>query len=141
MNETYEVRVNYLLDSHACLALIRDNPYQVRTRFHRALHSGSTVSTSSLAIFDVWKRVAENPRAQKQIMEIFLAGPIDVIPFDEQDTLAAAGLRREMKELDAKLEDLELLVASQAQARKLALVTAHSKLPAFKGLVWRDWGR
>jgi len=133
--------VNYLLDSHACLALIRDNPYVVRTRFHRALHSGSTVSTSSLVIFDLWTRVAETSRAQKQIMEIFLAGPINVLSFDEQDAVAAAGLRQELKGLETKLEELELLVASQAQARRLALVTADRALPEFKGLIWRDWAR
>ena len=133
--------MNYLLDSHACLALIRDNPYVVRTRFHRALHSGSTVSTSSLVIFDLWTRVAETSRAQKQIMEIFLAGPINVLSFDEQDAVAAAGLRQELKGLETKLEELELLVASQAQARRLALVTADRELPEFKGLTWRDWAR
>jgi predicted nucleic acid-binding protein len=133
--------VNYLLDTHACLALVRDKPYQVRTRFHRALHSGSSVNTSSLAIFDLWTRVAESPRAQKQIMEIFLAGPINVIAFDEQDAVAAAGLRQELKGLDAKLGDLELLVVSQARVRNLALVTAGTKLPEFKGLIWRDWAR
>ena len=133
--------MNYLLDTQACMALIRNHPYEVRTRFHRALHAGSTVSTSSLVVFDLWSQVAENPRAQKQIMEAFLSGPIDIISFDEQDSVTASGLRQELKALEAKLEDLELLVAAQAQARKLTLVTAGFNLPEFKGLTWRDWGR
>lgn len=133
--------MNYLLDTKACLALIRNHPYKVRTRFHRALHAGATVCTSSLVIVDLWARVAENPATQTQIMGTFLAGPIDILAFDEQDGAAAAGLHQELKGLDGKLEELELLVAGQAQARKLALVTAGSKLPSFKGLTWRDWGR
>lgn len=133
--------MNYLLDAHACLALIRDHPYKVRTRFHRALHAGSTIGTSSLVIFDLWTRVGESPQAQKEIMEIFLSGPIHIVPFGEQDALAAAGLSQETRGRNVKLEDLELLVAGQAQARKLTLVTAGIKLPGFKDLTWRDWGR
>ena len=133
--------MNYLLDTHACLALIRNDPYVVRTRFQRALHGGATVSTSSLVIFDLWTRVAEASRGQKQIMETFLTGPVEVISFEEQDAVMAAALRQELKGQDAKLEDLDLLVASQAQARKLALVTAGTRLPELKGLSWRDWGR
>ena len=133
--------MNYLLDAHACLALIRDHPYKVRTRFHRALHAGSTVGTSSLVIFELWTRVAENQQAQKEIMDIFLGGPIHIVSFGEEDALAAVSLGQEMRARNVKLEDMELLVAGQAQARKSTLVTAGIKLPGFKNLNWRDWGR
>ena len=133
--------MNYLLDSNACLALIHDKPYVVRTHLHRALQGGSSVSTSSLVIFDLWKRVAESPRAQKQIMETFLAGPLNVLPFDENDAVAAAELRKEMGTLEMKITDLEIEVSGQARARRLTLVTAGAKLPEFKSLAWRDWSR
>ena len=42
-----DLQMNYLLDTNACIALINGKPSSVRSRFRRAIATGSKVFVSS----------------------------------------------------------------------------------------------
>ena len=50
------VRVNYLLDTNAVIALIKNQPSIVRTRLRRAAAHGAEIAVSSIVLYEalVW---------------------------------------------------------------------------------------
>jgi predicted nucleic acid-binding protein len=90
-------------------------------------------------MFDLWERVAESAEPRHRIIEAFLAGPVSILAFDEEDAKAATQIRAELDAKSGKVEPLGLLVAGQAQAKRLVLATAGVKWPRVKGLLCRDW--
>src|SRR5262249_7560256 len=51
-----DIRLKYLLDTNACIALINGKPSNVRSRFQKAINAGDIVYVSSIAAFEVWSR-------------------------------------------------------------------------------------
>jgi tRNA(fMet)-specific endonuclease VapC len=136
--------VNYLLDTNACIALISGTPPSVRSKFRKAIGTGSDVLVSSMALFELWYGVAKSSRRDfnKKRLETFFAGPIHPLPFEDQDAEIAGAIRADLKSIGKPIGAYDTLIAGQAIRNKLTLVTAN--LPEFariKGLTWADWGR
>ena len=136
--------MNYLLDTKACIALINGNPPSVRTKFQKAIGSGSDVFVSSLALFELWYGVAKSSRREfnKKRLEAFFAGPIHPLAFEDQDAEIAGGIRADLEFIGKPIGAYDLLIAGQAIRNKLTLVTANlSEFARIKTLAWADWGR
>lgn len=136
--------MNYLLDANACIALINGKPATVRTRFQKVLSSGAQVFVSAIAIFELWYGVGKSSREQfnTQRVQIFLAGPILMLPFDDEDARRAGSIRAGLERSGQPIGAYDVLLAGQAMQRQLALVTANvSEFARVKGLVWQDWAR
>jgi len=91
--------VDYMLDRHACIALINGQP-AVRARMQMAAAAaGSHVLVSSIALFELWDGVARSTRQDlnRKRLEAFLSGPILVLPFDDADSRAAGTLRASLQ--------------------------------------------
>jgi tRNA(fMet)-specific endonuclease VapC len=56
--------VNYLLDTHACIALINGRPVLVRAKFQTAAEAGDKFFVSSIALFELWYGVAKSSRRE-----------------------------------------------------------------------------
>ncbi len=136
--------MNYLLDTNACIAIINDRPGAVRLRLLKALDDGAQVWSSSVVAFELWYGVAKSSRSNTntQRLSAFLAGPVGVIAFDEEDARVAGALRATLEAAGRPIGAYDLLIAAQAVRRDLTLVTANvSEFRRVKGLVWQDWAR
>lgn len=136
--------MSYLLDTNACIALINGKPGLVRTKFHKETARGAEVSVSSVALFELWYGVAKSSRPEfnAKRLEIFLAGPIRLLPFEDDDARAAGLVRATLEASGKPIGAYDVLMAGQALQRKLTLVTANvSEFSRVKGLAWQDWGR
>jgi len=136
--------VNYLLDTNACIALINGNPPSVRTKFQKAIGTGSDVFVSSVALFELWYGVAKSSRREfnKKRLEAFFAGPLHALAFEDQDAEIAGGMRADREFIGKPIRAYDLLIAGQAIRNKLTLVTANlSEFARIKTLAWADWGR
>lgn len=135
--------MNYLLDTNACIALINDKPPSVRLNFQKAVNSRAIVYVSTIAAFELWYGVAKSTRQEsnKRRLEAFLAGPIYLLPFKEEDA-QTAGQIRAMLEISGKpIGAYDLLMAGQAKRNNLTLVTANlTEFSRIRGLNWTDWG-
>jgi tRNA(fMet)-specific endonuclease VapC len=136
--------MNYLLDTNACIALINGKPLAVRTKFQKATDAGAQVFASSVALFELWYGVAKSSRREfnKKRLEVFLAGPVHPLPFEDVDAELAGAIRADLERVGKPIGAYDLLIAGQAIRNKLTLVTANlSEFARIKALAWADWGR
>ncbi len=134
--------MNYLLDTNACIALINRTSAAVRSRSQKALSRGEQIYVSSVVTFELWYGVAKSTHQEqnKQRLEIFLAGPITLLPLDDEDARVAGSIRADLEASGKPIGAYDTLIAGQALARQLTLVTANvSEFSRVKGLAWQDW--
>ncbi len=136
--------MSYLLDTNACIAVVNGQPKVVRRRLQDALDVQARVWVSSIVAFELWYGVAESsrPEANARRLAAFFAGPIGLLPFDDEDARAAGTLRASLEAAGRPIGAYDLLIAGQALRRKLTLVTANvAEFRRLKGLVWHDWAK
>ena len=136
--------MTYLFDTNACIALINGKPAVVRNRFQKAVASGAQVNVSTIVAFELWYGVdkSEQREANKSRLETFFAGPLSLMPFEEEDAKAAGKIRAELEAVGRPIGAYDLLIAGQAVRHKLTIVTANGKeFGRVKGLDWEDWAK
>ena len=136
--------MNYLLDTNACVALINGKPLSVRQRFRTTVAAGGKVFVSSIVAFELWYGVTKSsqPEANRQRLGAFLAGPLALLAFDDEDSQAAGAIRAELEACGKPIGAYDLLIAGQALHRKFTLVTANIReFARIKGLAWQDWSK
>jgi tRNA(fMet)-specific endonuclease VapC len=136
--------MEYLLDTNACIALINRTSEPVRKRFSKAVESGERVWVPSVSLYELWYGVAKSVQTEANTLRLkmFLAGPVRVLEFGEDDARTAGEIRNTLERAGRPIGTYDLLIAGQALSRGLTLVTANTKeFARVKGLVWEDWGR
>jgi tRNA(fMet)-specific endonuclease VapC len=136
--------VNYLLDTNACIALINRTSTSVRSRFQRATGGGANIYVSSVVTFELWYGVAKSlyQSQNTQRLEVFLAGPIILLPLEKEDARVAGSVRASLQASGTPIGAYDVLIAGQAMARQYTLVTANvSEFSRVKGLAWQDWAK
>lgn len=134
--------MTYLLDTNACRALINGDPPNVRSRLEQATKLGATVSESAVVMFELWYGVAKSARQEfnTQRLETFLAGPLDLESFDDDDARKAGEIRAALEAAGRPIGAYDLLIAGQALRRGAILVTANtSEFSRVDGLRWENW--
>ncbi len=134
--------MNYLLDTNAVIALLRNNPPRVRDRLRLVVSRGAAVAVSSIVLYELWYGVARSERRRENAerLRVFLSGNIAVVPFGEEDAMAAGDLRAALERAGTPVGPYDLLIAAQARRNGTTLVTANvSEFARVDGLVWQDW--
>ena len=134
----------YLLDTNACIALIKGTPPSVRSRFQKALAGDAKVLVSSVVAFELWYGIAKSarPETNAQLVETFFAGPVSLLAFELEDAKAAGRVRASLEVIGKPVGAHDLLIAGQALRHELTLVTANVReFSRIKGLEWEDWAR
>src|SRR5258708_8518015 len=109
------VRVNYLLDTNAVIALLKNDPATVRKRLKRALGRGGAVAVSSVVVYELWYGVARSRRQRENTerLRVFLSGAVNVVPFEEEDASIAGELRAAVEAAGSPIRPYDLLIAAQ----------------------------
>jgi tRNA(fMet)-specific endonuclease VapC len=134
--------VNYLLDTNACIALINGIPTNVRPRLEQVLRDRASVAVSAVVAFELWYGAAKSARRQanRQRLETFFAGPLDLVAFDDEDARVAGEVRATLEAGGTPIGAYDLLIAGQALRYDATLVTANtaefSRVPELR---WQDW--
>jgi tRNA(fMet)-specific endonuclease VapC len=134
--------VNYLLDTNACIALVNGSPPSVRPRLEQVLKGRASVAVSAVVAFELWYGAAKSARRQanRQRLETFFAGPIDLVAFDEEDTRVAGEIRATLEMAGTPIGAYDLLIAGQALRHDATLVTANTaEFSRVPDLRWQDW--
>ena len=135
--------MNYLLDTNACIALMNAAPLAVRSRFDKAIRADSEVYTSAVVAFELWYGIAKSARIEinTQRLEALLSSVL-ALPLDNEDARAAGSIRATLQAVGKPIGAYDYLIAGQALARQLTLVTANvSEFSRVKGLSWQDWAK
>ena len=136
--------MSYLLDSTACIALMNGAPVAVRVRFEKAIREDSQVYVSSVVAFELWYGIAKSARIETNIQrfEMLLSSSVIALPFENEDSRAAGSIRAALEAAGRPIGAYDYLIAGQALARQLTLVTANvSEFSRVKGLTWQDWAK
>ncbi|HKM69664.1 MAG TPA: type II toxin-antitoxin system VapC family toxin [Stellaceae bacterium] len=134
--------MNYLLDTNAVIALLKNQPSAVRNRLRRVVSRGVTIAVSTVVLYELWYGVARSQRRRENAerLRVFLSGNIEIVPFDEEDAAAAGDLRAALKTAGTPIGPYDVLIAAQALRSRTTLVTANvSEFARVPGLVWQDW--
>jgi tRNA(fMet)-specific endonuclease VapC len=134
----------YLLDTNACIAVINGKPQPVRARLQKEFRGEAKVFVSSVVAFELWYGVAKSARyaANTQLLTTFLAGPVGLLAFDDEDAKVAGAVRAGLEADGIPIGAYDLLIAGQALRHNMTLVTANSReFGRIKSLEWEDWGK
>jgi tRNA(fMet)-specific endonuclease VapC len=134
--------VNYVLDTNAVVALLRNKPATVRDRYRSAQAGGDSLALSSVVLFELWYGVAKSSRVQENTerLRVLLSGDLDLVDFDDEDARTAGQLRAALEKDGKPIGAYDLLIAGQALRRGLTVVTANtSEFSRVTGLNWQDW--
>ena len=134
--------MNYLLDTNAVIALLKDQPPNVRNRLRRLVRRGVSIAVSTIVLYELWYGVARSQRRRENAerLRVFLSGNIDVARFDEDDAVTAGDLRAALEAAGTPIGPYDLLIAAQALRSSATLVTANvSEFARVRGLDWQDW--
>jgi tRNA(fMet)-specific endonuclease VapC len=134
--------VNYLLDTNACIALINGSPPHIRLRLEQALKDGASVAVSAVVAFELWYGASKSARRQanRQRLETFFAGPLELLPFDDEDARTAGEVRAALESAGTPIGAYDLLIAGQALRYDATLVTANAaEFSRVSELRWEDW--
>jgi tRNA(fMet)-specific endonuclease VapC len=134
--------VNYLLDTNAVVALLRNKPAQVRERYRKAEASGDYLAVSAVVLFELWYGVAKSSQVPENTerLRILLSGDLDLLDFDDEDARVAGQVRAVLEKGGIPIGAYDVLIAGQALRRGLTVVTAStSEFSRVAGLSWQDW--
>ena len=132
----------YSLDTNACIALISGRALAVRERLRAGVEAGDSLGVSSIVVLELRYGSAKSqfPEASNARLDAFLAGPVAVLPFDENDAADAGAARASLERVGTPVGAYDLLIAGQARHRGLTLVTANSReFSRVQDLAWDDW--
>lgn len=134
--------MNYLLDTNAVVALLRNKPAAVRERYREAEAAGDYLALPSVVLFELWYGVAKSSQVPENTerLRILLSGDLDLLDFDDEDARTAGQVRAALEKAGTPIGAYDVLIAGQALRRGLAVVTANtSEFSRVTGLSWQDW--
>ena len=81
-------------------------------------------------------------RQARRNLELLDRMAFEIVPFDAGDARVAGAIRAELEAVGHPIGPYDLLIAGQARARALVLVTANSReFQRVDGLECEDWSR
>ena len=134
--------MNYLLDTNVCIALINGTSPRIRHRYIQATARQILPHVSSIVAHELWYGVAKSERVAQNANRLvaFLSNAVDVLDYTERDAQAAGEIRAELESKGQRIGEYDTLIAGQAFARNLILVTANTReFERVKGLIVEDW--
>jgi tRNA(fMet)-specific endonuclease VapC len=117
------------LDTNAVIAVLNDRGSPVRKRIDAAIGRGHTLALSAIVLFELQYGAAKSTRPERNARRIadFLAGPIEVLPFESEDAEEAGDIRAALQRAGIPIGPYDVLIAAQARRHGALLVTANER--------------
>ena len=129
--------MRYLLDTNACIALLnRSDPgLEARVRRERVADVGLPAS----AAYELYYGAFKSRRQNRNLAQLDSIG-LEIVPFDASDARSAGAVRAGLERAGRPIGPYDILIAGQARARGLVLVTANVReFARVDGLACEDW--
>jgi len=114
--------MRYLLDSNICIYAMKNRPLQVLRRLQNV--GRAVVAVSVITVLELRQgaeRSQQRELAHARLDDFF--GPMDALSFEASDALVAARIRAQLFRIGRPIGDFDSLIAAQALARDLIVVT------------------
>jgi tRNA(fMet)-specific endonuclease VapC len=133
--------IRHLLDTNACIELIRRRSRGVLARVKSA--RPGTLGLSSITLAELFHGVARSsdPARNLAALAMFCA-PFDVLPFDDRAAEAHGRVRSGLERAGTPAGPLDTLIAAHALSRGAILVTDNERgFRRVEGLEVENWAR
>lgn len=131
------------LDTNAAIAVINGEA-EVRRRLVAAHKRGEVISISVVVLFELLFVAEHSGQRERNMQRVdaFLAGDIEVLPFDAEDAFEAASIREELARIGRPIGPYDVLIAAQARRREATVVTANEgEFARVVGLKSTNWAK
>lgn len=127
----------YSLDTNAVIALLRDPGGTVGRRLRD--HAPKNVAVCAIVLHELYWRAFRSARVEHNLTQVdALAFP--VLDLNAEDAREAGRLRAELAAAGTPIGGYDLLIAGQARARGLTVVTANTReFERVRRLSVEDW--
>ena len=132
--------VRYLLDTNTVSYIIKGNRPRVRDRLLRVpmAEVGISVITEAELLFGLARR--PEATSLKTVVEEFLIR-VEVLPWDSESAQQYSRIRATLEGAGEPMGNLDLMIATQALASGLVLVSSDAVFRRVKGLKIEDWSK
>jgi tRNA(fMet)-specific endonuclease VapC len=130
--------VTHLLDTDTCIGVLRQRPGMVQKLRQIA---PTDCAISMVTVYELFCGIgkAQNPAAERQKIDRFVSAIIE-LPFDHAAADIAAQIRADLERQGQIIGPYDLLIAGQALAVGLTLVTNnHREFQRVAGLKLESW--
>ncbi len=114
--------MRYLLDTNICIYALKNRPPEVLQRLREVGRAAVAVSVITVLELRQGADKSQQASANHDRLDFFLR-PIPVLDFDLNDALTGARVRANLERKGTPIGDLDSLIAGQALARGLVVVT------------------
>ena len=131
--------MRYLLDANAIIALLNDTTSPIARRVRRYVPRDFGVS--AVVIHELYYGAFTSQRVEQNVARVD-ALQFSVLEFDEEDARHAGQIRAHLASKGTPIGPYDVLIAGQAKARELTLVTHNTtEFQRVPGLKIEDWKR
>jgi tRNA(fMet)-specific endonuclease VapC len=129
--------MRYLLDATAVIALLNDSTSPIARRIRR--YAPRDFGVSAVVIHELYYGAFKSQRVEKNVARVDgLQFP--VLEFDQEDARQAGEIRAHLASKGTPIGPYDVLIAGQAKARELTLVTNNTtEFTRVSGLKVEDW--
>ena len=129
--------MRYLLDANAIIALLNDTTSPIAKRVRR--HAPRDFGVSAVVIHELYYGAFKRQRVERNVARVD-ALRFSVLEFDEEDARQAGQIRADLASKGTPIGPYDVLIAGQARARELTLVTHNTaEFTRVQGLKVEDW--
>ena len=129
--------MRYLLDTNACIALLNDTSPPLQNRLRRL--EPFDIGLPAPVACELYHGAHKSRHADRNL-GLLDRLEFEIVPFDAGDARAAGAVRSELEAVGLPIGPYDILIAGQARARNLILVTANSReFERVEGLICQDW--
>lgn len=118
--------MTYLLDTNICIYILNQRPQKVIQRFRRFDPGDIRISAITISELQYGVSKSKYSRRNQDRLDDFLV-PFDVLPYDAKAALVYGEIRSTLEQGGRPIGPLDLLIAAQAIAHHLKLVTNNTK--------------
>ena len=141
----------YLLDTNICIYIINKKPEEVYQRFKKVNLDNIFISTISEYEIKYGVEKSQKSDHNKKIVNVFqlsyfltsfneFLGFLNILPFDSESASIAGSIRNTLEKKGQIIGPYDLLIASQALAKDIVLVTNNEKeFKRIKNLKVENW--
>jgi tRNA(fMet)-specific endonuclease VapC len=131
--------MKYLLDANAVIALLNDTRSTMARRVRR--HKSGDVGISAIVVHELYYGAFKSQRTARNVALIDNL-QFEVMEFDQEDAKQAGEVRALLAVRGTPIGPYDVLIAGQARARRLILVTRNTaEFARVPNLRIEDWER
>lgn len=116
--------IRFLLDTNACISLLNDTSRLLHRHIRR--HAPSEIGIPAIVAYELYYGAFKSRQTDRNVALLDRMS-FEVLPFDAGDARVAGAIRSELEAAGRPIGPYDLLIAAQARARQLTLITANSR--------------